>query len=152
MIAKRSREAGPIQAGQPFDARCDAPLAHGLPAGHTKRVNALIAKARRMALSKGHRPASKGTAVVYLLRLRSGTLKIGATTDLEKRLADHLSGNACRTTQLDPPTFLLRTEVCATFTEARRREAQLKRWSRAKKESIAAGDLAALRNLSKSRD
>ncbi|MFM9031196.1 MAG: hypothetical protein ACKOTF_11060 [Opitutaceae bacterium] len=45
-------------------------------------MNALIADARRMALSKGPRPASKGTCFVYFLRLRSGALYIGATREL----------------------------------------------------------------------
>jgi predicted GIY-YIG superfamily endonuclease len=46
-------------------------------------MNALIAEARRMALSKGQRPASKGMPVVYFLRLRSGVIYIGASEDLE---------------------------------------------------------------------
>jgi putative endonuclease len=94
-----------------------------------------------MALSKGQRPASKGTCVVYFLRLRSGALYIGASEDLEQRLDDHTSGQACRTTQLDPPTSFLRSEIFLTFSEARHREAQLKRWSRAKKEALLAGDV-----------
>jgi catechol-2,3-dioxygenase len=53
------------------------------------------------------------------------------TLDLEKRLDDHLMEQACRTTELDPPVAVLRIEICPTFPEARRREAQLKRWSRA---------------------
>jgi len=115
-------------------------------------VNALIAEARRMALSKGQRPASKGTCVVYLLRLRSGALYIGASEDLEQRLDDHTSGQACRTTQLDAPASFLRCEIYLTFSEARFREAQLKRWSRAKKEALVAGDLTSLHALSQSRE
>ena len=89
-----------------------------------------------MALSKGQRPASKGTCVVYFLRLRSDIIYIGASEDLEQRLDDHASGQACRTTRLDPPAALLRVEVFPTFSEARTREAQLKRWSRAKTEAL----------------
>ncbi len=48
------------------------PLAHGLRLGYKKVMNALIAKAQRMALSKGQRPSSKGTSVVYFLRSHSG--------------------------------------------------------------------------------
>jgi hypothetical protein len=62
------------QPGQPFDARCDAPLAHGLRPAYHEEMSALIAEVRRMALSKRKRPASKGARVVYLLRLRSNTL------------------------------------------------------------------------------
>jgi predicted GIY-YIG superfamily endonuclease len=115
-------------------------------------VNALIAEARRMALSKGRSPASKGTCIVYFLRLRSGAIYIGASEDLEQRLADHESGQACRTTHLDPPKSLLRIETYPTFSEARLREAQLKRWSRAKKEALVSGQLDRLHVLSKSRE
>ena len=115
-------------------------------------MNALIAEARRMALSKGQRPASKGSCVVYFLRLRSGALYIGASEDLEQRMDDHASGLACRTTQLDPPAAFLWFEVFSTFSEARTREAQLKRWSRAKKEALIRGDSDVLRALSRSRD
>jgi putative endonuclease len=114
-------------------------------------MNTFVAEARRMALSKGQRPASKGTCVVYFLRLRSGTLYIGASENLEPRLEDHAAGRACRTTQLDPPVALLRVEIHSTFAAARRREAQLKRWSRAKKEALVGGDAASLRTLSRSR-
>jgi putative endonuclease len=91
-------------------------------------VNPLIAEAHRLA------PHSRsGTPVVYFLRLRSGIIYVGSSTDLGQRLVDHLSGQACRTTTLDPPADLLRVEIFPTFTAARRREAQLKCWSRPKK-------------------
>ena len=76
---------------------------------------------------------SRGTPVVYFLRLRSGVSYIGTSTDIEQRLDDHASGQACGTTALNRPVALLGVEVCSTFTEARQREAQLKRWSRAKR-------------------
>jgi hypothetical protein len=46
----------------------------------------------------------------------------------------------------------MRFEAYPTFTAARRREAQLKRWSRAKKEALLRGDLVTLRALSQSRE
>jgi len=95
---------------------------------------------------------SRGTCVVYFLRLRSGILYVGASVDLEQRLGDHASGQACRTAALDVPFALLRIEIYSTFSEARRREAQLKRWSRAKKETLVRGDFDHLRKLSQSRD
>src|SRR5690606_32292675 len=114
-----------IHVGQPFDAARGARLAHGLRPAYTNDVNALIAEARRMALSEGRRFASKGTCVVYFLRLRSGALYIGVSEDLEQRLDEHASGEAYRTTHLDPPVALVRVEVLSTFTGARNREAQL---------------------------
>jgi putative endonuclease len=107
----------------------------------------LIETAQRMAPN-----LSRGTAVVYFLRLRSGILYVGASVDLAQRLDDHVTGQACRTTVLDPPLALLRVEICSTFAEARRRESQLKHWSRPKKESLVRGDFGRLRKLSQSRD
>lgn len=47
---------------------------------------------------------------------------------------------------------MLRVEACSTFPKARQREAQLKGWSRAKKEALNHGDLRALSALSESRE
>jgi putative endonuclease len=86
----------------------------------------------------------------YILRLQSGALYLGATTNLPARYKDHISGKASRTTALDPPTSIVFSELHHTFKEARRREAQVKRWSRAKKEALVLEDLHELRKLSKS--
>src|SRR5208282_5626647 len=77
------------------------------------------AKASRMALSAGYAEwggverarINTGDEIAvpawfYTLRLRSGVLYPGATTDLERRWAEHDSGAACRTTLLDPPADL----------------------------------------------
>ena len=91
-------------------------------------------------------------AYLYILRLKSGGLYIGATTDLMQRYQDHQNGKACRTTKLDPPIKVVYSESLPTFSDARKREAQIKRWSRAKKEALVAGDIVKLQNLSKSRN
>ncbi len=88
----------------------------------------------------------------YALRLQSGSLYIGATTDLRKRYAEHLSARACRTTSLDASVSLVYAEEFETFAEARRREAQVKRWSRAKKEALVSRNTAALQRLARSHD
>lgn len=95
---------------------------------------------------------ASGMAVVHFLSLQSGVIYIGASVDLPQRLDDHLSGQACRTTQLDRLLAVLRVETYATFSEARTREAQLKRWSRAKKEALIRSDVETLRSLSRSRE
>jgi len=92
------------------------------------------------------------SAWLYILRLKSGNLYIGATTELDQRCQDHFAGKACRTTKLDRPTAVVHTEEFETNKEARRREAQVKRWSRAKKEALVSCDMAKLRELSKSRE
>jgi putative endonuclease len=90
-------------------------------------------------------------AWLYILRLKSGQLYIGSTKDLDQRYKDRCSGKACRTTQLDPPIALIYSEELETFSDARRREAQVKRWSRGKREALASGDLETLHQLAKRR-
>ena len=91
------------------------------------------------------------SAWFYILRLKSGQLYIGSTTDLDRRFEEHVTGRACRTTKLDAPLKLVYSESFPTSSEARRLEAQVKRWSRAKKEALVSGDMDKLRELSKSR-
>jgi putative endonuclease len=91
------------------------------------------------------------SARFYVLRLQSGLLYAGATTDLERRYREHCAGTACRTTKLDPPVALVYSETHETSASARRREAQVKRWTRAKKEALAAGDVPQLKALAKRR-
>ena len=88
----------------------------------------------------------------YILRLQSGQLYIGSITNLDHRFAEHAAGRACRTTKLDPPLKLVYSESLPTFSDARKREAQIKRWSHAKKEALVVGDMDKLRELSKSRN
>jgi predicted GIY-YIG superfamily endonuclease len=91
------------------------------------------------------------SAWFYILRLKSGNLYIGASANLQQRYQDHLSGKACRTTKIDPPVGLKYSEDLRSFSEARRREAQVKRWTRAKKEALVSGDIDQLKDLSKSK-
>jgi len=87
----------------------------------------------------------------YIFRLSSGILYPEATKNLEERYKAHLAGKACRTTQFDPPIGLVYSEKIYTFSEARKREAQVKRLSRAKKEALVSGNLTRLKDLSKSK-
>jgi len=111
-----------------------------------------------LSLSKGHhsvinlRDRRTMPAWLYILRLKSGNLYIGATTDLDQRCQEHFEGKACRSTKVDPPVALVYQEEFETNVKARRREAQVKRWSGAKKEALVSGDMAKLRKLSKSRE
>jgi putative endonuclease len=88
---------------------------------------------------------------LYILRLKSGSLYVGATTNLKKRYKDHCSGKACRTTKLDPPVDIVYTESFESLSGVRNRELQVKRWSRAKKEALIAGDIVKLKELAKLR-
>jgi len=89
-------------------------------------------------------------AYFYILRLQSGALYIGSTKNLAERYERHRDGSGGSSTNLDPPKSLVYSEKLESFSKARQREAQIKRWSRAKKEALVAGDLDELRALSKS--
>ena len=95
---------------------------------------------------------SKGTAFVYILRLHSGKFYVGSSTDFEARFREHEKGTACRTTAIDPPEALLLIEIQSDFPMARKREAQIKRWSRAKKLALIDADFPLLQRLSRSRE
>lgn len=95
---------------------------------------------------------SRDMPVVYMLRLRSGALYVGCSNDLKTRFREHELGAACRTTRVDPRDALIFVEVAGDFRMARRREAQIKRWSRGKKLALANSDYIALRRLSRPRD
>lgn len=89
-------------------------------------------------------------AWLYILRLKSGQLCTGSTTDLDQRYKNHCSGRACRTTLSDPPQNLIYSEKHESFSDARKREAQIKRWTRAKKEALVSGNMIQLKSLAKS--
>jgi len=90
-------------------------------------------------------------AWMYILRLKSGGVYIGSSTDIERRYAEHIAGNACRTTSIDPPIKLVYAERFDALPLAKNSELQVKRWTRAKKEALISGDKDALKSLSRSR-
>ena len=95
---------------------------------------------------------TRGIPFTYILCLQSGGLYVGCSTDFETRFREHQNGNACRTTKLDPAVSIAWIEVHPDFPAARRREAQIKKWSRGKKEALIAGDTESLHRLAKSRE
>lgn len=70
---------------------------------------------------------------VYLLRCRDGTLYAGAAVDLERRLREHQAGRASRYTRSRRPLELVWSAEVATWSEALREEARIKRLPRAGK-------------------
>jgi predicted GIY-YIG superfamily endonuclease len=88
---------------------------------------------------------------VYILRCATGDLYVGMTTNLEERLLRHNEGTACGFTRHRRPVTLAYSEETPTWLGATTRERQIKRWTRAKKEALTAGNAAALRHLSRRR-
>jgi len=89
---------------------------------------------------------------VYILKCSDNTLYVGHTSNIKNRLFWHRSGFASQHTAQRLPVKLVYSEVHLDETSARQREIQIKRWSGQKKQALISGDLALLKNLSKSRD
>lgn len=73
---------------------------------------------------------------VYILRCADGTLYTGWTTDVEKRVATHNSGNGAKYTRARRPVELVYVEEYDDKIEAQRRERAIKKLTRAKKEEL----------------
>jgi len=75
---------------------------------------------------------------VYLLRCGDGSLYTGATNDLDSRLAKHASGRGAAYTRSHLPVELVYSEQLESRGDALRREAAIKRLSRAQKLTLIA--------------
>jgi putative endonuclease len=71
--------------------------------------------------------------MVYLLRCRDGSLYTGITNDLHRRLASHESGKASAYTRSRRPVKLAYQESWPDRSAALKREAAIRRLSRAEK-------------------
>ena len=71
--------------------------------------------------------------MVYLLRCRDGSLYTGITNDLDRRLAMHESGRASAYTRSRRPLALAYHEMLPDRGAALKREAAIRRLSRAEK-------------------
>ncbi len=72
----------------------------------------------------------------YIAECSDGSLYTGYTTDLEKRLLVHNRGEGARYTRGRLPVHLVYWERHETRSAAMAREAQIKRWSRKKKQEL----------------
>ncbi len=83
----------------------------------------------------------------YILECANGSYYVGSTSDLASRVETHNVGHGPKFTAFRRPIILVYSETFATMEEARQREGQIKRWSRAKKEALIAGDIERLHKL-----
>jgi len=86
-------------------------------------------------------------AYVYVLRCADGSYYVGHTDNLSLRLNEHQSGAGANFTAARRPVEMVYAEEHPTPVHAQRRELQLKRWSRAKKEALIAQDLSLLKRV-----
>lgn len=70
---------------------------------------------------------------VYILECADNTLYTGITTDLAKRMEKHAAGTGAAYTRARKPKKIVYSEQASDRSSALRREAEIKRWARAKK-------------------
>ena len=87
---------------------------------------------------------------VYIVRCADGSYYTGHTDDLERRVAQHNSGDIPGYTHKRRPVRLFFCAEFPTRVEALSAERQIKGWSKAKKEALGAGDWERLRGLARS--
>lgn len=81
------------------------------------------------------------TFIVYILRTSSNTLYIGQTNNLEKRLKEHMNktGKSSKYVRSFSSFELVYTEKYSTRSESLKREHELKKLTKAKKEALIEG-------------
>jgi len=89
------------------------------------------------------------TPCVYILRCRDGSYYVGSTTNLAERIAQHQSGVGAAYTRCRLPVELVYSAEFGRIDDAFRAEKQIQAWSRAKREALIGGDLAALPALAR---
>jgi len=70
----------------------------------------------------------------YILECRDNSYYVGSSDHLKNRLKCHRDGKASTWTAFRLPVILIYYEIYNTLVDARRRERQLKGWTRKKKE------------------
>jgi len=84
-----------------------------------------------------------------MLRCSDGSFYVGHTDDLEPRLAQHESGAGSAFTASRQPVQLLWFEEFPTRDEAKVIEAQIKKWSRRKKQALIEGKIDELKQAAR---
>lgn len=84
---------------------------------------------------------------IYILQSSDGRYYTGYTTDLERRLKEHQDGSGAKFTHGFGAEKILYHESFSDKSSALQREAQLKGWSRAKKEVLIEGGILELKRL-----
>jgi putative endonuclease len=83
---------------------------------------------------------------LYIVRCRKGELYTGVTGNLGQRIKDHNRGKGCKYTAYRRPVVLVYSEPFPERSSAQKREAQIKGWTRSKKEMLIQNTDAAIRS------
>ncbi len=89
---------------------------------------------------------------MYILLCSNGQYYTGSTTDLERRLAQHQTGQGANFTKLHLPVELKYYQEFQRIDEAFYREKQVQGWSRKKKEALINSAMNQLHELAECRN
>lgn len=76
---------------------------------------------------------------LYILLCKNNKLYIGISKDVETRFLLHKINKGAKFTQKNKPIRVVYTEKLNSLSEAKKREIQIKKWSREKKEMLIRG-------------
>lgn len=72
----------------------------------------------------------------YIVRCVDQSLYVGISTNVTERIKRHNDGCGAAYTRSHRPVVLVWTEAAASESTARKREAEIKGWTKAKKENL----------------
>jgi len=75
----------------------------------------------------------------YIARCEDKSLYIGISIDVKKRIIRHNSGHGAKWIKQHGQAKIVYIEIYNTYLDAHRRELQIKKWSRDKKENLIKG-------------
>ena len=86
---------------------------------------------------------------MYILKCARGEYYIGSTNNLDRRIQEHQNGMGSNFSWKYLPVELIYHEEFPSVEDAFKREKQIQKWSRAKKEALIRGDIETLKDLAK---
>ncbi len=86
---------------------------------------------------EGFRKSMEENWNVYIIECKTEDLYVGIAQNVTERIVRHNKGLACRYTKFRRPVQLVYSEFCGSYNTARKRESEIKRFSRAKKLKLA---------------
>ena len=84
---------------------------------------------------------------LYLVLCLDKSIYTGVTNNPDRRFLEHQTSQGSKHTREQKAVKLLYTEEFSTKTKALAREKQIKKWTRAKKEALIAGNKKLLKKL-----
>lgn len=79
---------------------------------------------------------TNGEWFFYIVRCKDNSLYSGMTNDLDVRIKKHNEGTGAKYTSSRRPVTLIHSERYKNASEAKKRELEVKRWPKIKKEQL----------------